>query len=408
LDTSRYGIYRNGKLDLQKIGSYPRSFSQLNNKVYFFAYNDSCSLAFYETDGTKTGTKLIKPLAYKKERSYEENSRRVFQANGKIYAEVLTPQYGNEIMVSDGTSEGTKILDVWKGGGNSYYWESLRFVDFTDKNAYFVANNGISGTQIWQIDSSNAVKRVSNIANKITRSGAFTIGGIKNKILFTTQRDSLLSISLYDETQPTAFQENVQRNNYKWLTSFGDIGYMSTNTQLLAQSADNQHNTVVLGKYDYRFFSFYDTSKLLVKNTKNTGYSFEGNLFLAKYDSLGKLAWSKDLFGGSSLFGNRKSICTDDEGNIYVLAKQFSQNSFDNKIFIDNTLVHVGSGKVGFILKFDSNGRLLWFKKIFMGFSNSDFSDIVVKGKISMLQEKMNQVLLLIIRQFPVVFLPSN
>jgi ELWxxDGT repeat protein len=381
LDTARYGVFKDGKLIFQKIGSYPRSFAQLNNKVYFFAYNDSCSLAFYETDGTKTGTKLVKPLAYKKDRSYEENARRVFQANGKIYAEVLTPQYGNEIMVSDGTTEGTKILDIWKGGGNSYYWESLRFVDFTDKNAYLVANNGVSGTQIWQIDSTNTVKRISNIANKITRAGTFTIGSINNKMLFTTQRDSLLSIALYDETKPASFQENIERNNYKWLTSFGNIGYTPTNIQLLAQSADNQQNTIVLGKYDYRFFAFYDTSKLLVRNTKNTGYSFEGNLFLAKYDSLGKLSWSKDLFSGTTFFGNRKSITTDEEGNIYVLAQQLNQNSFDNKVFIDSTLIHIGSGKVSFILKFDANGRFLWFKKVFMSFSDSDFLDIVVKDK---------------------------
>ncbi len=383
MDSSRYSLFTGNTNTIirLKIGSYPNSFSQLNNKIYFFASNDSCRLAFYETDGTKLGTKLVKPLAFKKDGPSEENARNVYQANGKIYAEVLTPQYGNEIMVSDGTPEGTKIMDIWKGGGNSYTLENLRLVDFTDKNAYFVANNGISGNQIWQIDSNNTANRISNISGNIGSLNTHTLGSIKNKVLFMTQRDSLLSISVYDEKQPTVLQENLKRDNYKWLTSFGGIGYNSGTIQRIAQSLDNQQNTFILGRYGYKFFSFYDTTKLLVRNTRNKEAFSGSNLFLAKYDSIGKLAWSKDLFVSTSSFGENKSMSIDDEGNIYVLAQNHVSNSFENLLFVDSTLLHNSLGNFGFILKFDTNGRFLWSKKIFMSFSNGELLDIVAKGK---------------------------
>jgi ELWxxDGT repeat protein len=381
LDSTRYTYYLNGQYIPLKAGCYPRGFTKLNDKIYFFSRNDSCSLAFYETDGSRSGTKLVKPIVNKKDATYEENSRKTFQANGKIYAEILTPQYGNEIFVSDGTPQGTTILDVWKGGGNSQYWEGLRSFDFTDKNAYFVANNGISGAQIWQSDGvNNALKRVSNNVLKRRNSGTYTLGGFNNQLLFTTQTDTILSFWRVDEAQPTTLKDELIPKNYKWLTSFGNIGFDNSYIQLLSLTTDAQHNTCVIGKYSYRGLAFFDTTQPLVRNRKNIKSNYNDNLFIAKFDSMGKVLWSKDLFS-VSIWDARKMMSVDEVGNIYVVA-QNNSIALPNDVFVDNTLVHSGVGRSLFILKFDPNGKLLWFKKTFASsFLTADFQSITVKDK---------------------------
>jgi hypothetical protein len=370
-----------GTINLGDAGYGQTSFTKLKDKVYFFAQNDSCILAFYETDGTRTGTRLVKPLVNRKDASYEEKAERVFQANDRIYAEVLTPQYGYEIFISDGTMQGTTIADVWKGGGNSYYspyWDSRRPIDFTDKNVYFVANNGISGPQIWQANTTNnTVNRVSDNSRNRGLRNTHTLGGIGNQLLFTTQKDSVLSIWRFDEVQPTSFQDEVKRQNYKWLTSLSGIGLGDYSPDISAISTDGHQNTFVLGRYDQSDFSFCDTTYLFVKNTNNKGFFNSPNLFIAKFDSIGKLVWTKDLFSSNRFYGYTNTMTTDEEGNIYVLAQNNHFSSSPNEIFLDNTLIHSGFGTTNFILKFDTNGKLVWYRKT----SNADFLNIVTRGK---------------------------
>ncbi|CAM1370024.1 ELWxxDGT repeat protein [Tenacibaculum xiamenense] len=114
-------------------GSYAREFVSLNNKVYFIA-NDSSGTGLWTTDGTDSGTSKIITL----------NDMRVLKAvNNKliIVAETSGTTYGpHDVWVSDGTASGTNHLQSFGDNLDS----DIRFTTILNDELYFVAKSPTS------------------------------------------------------------------------------------------------------------------------------------------------------------------------------------------------------------------------------------------------------------------------
>ncbi|QXP78698.1 MULTISPECIES: ELWxxDGT repeat protein [Winogradskyella] len=110
--------------------SYPREFVLLNNIIYFIAH-DNTGTALWTTDGTESGTNKIINL----------NDMRVLKTvNNKliIVAETSGTTYGpHDIWVSDGTNSGTSHLQSF--GDNLY--SDIRITEIFNNELYFVAKN---------------------------------------------------------------------------------------------------------------------------------------------------------------------------------------------------------------------------------------------------------------------------
>lgn len=108
--------------------SFPRSFVTLNNIIYFIA-NDNTGTALWTTDGTESGTVKIINL----------NDMRVLNTvNNKliIVAETSGTTYGpHDLWVSDGTVAGTTHIQEFEGGIDS----NIRFTTTLNDEFYFVA-----------------------------------------------------------------------------------------------------------------------------------------------------------------------------------------------------------------------------------------------------------------------------
>ncbi|RCS28517.1 T9SS C-terminal target domain-containing protein [Polaribacter sp. WD7] len=110
--------------------SYPREFVLLNNIIYFIAH-DNTGTALWTTDGTESGTNKIINL----------NDMRVLKSVSNkliIVAETSGTSYGpHDLWVSDGTNSGTSHLQSFGDNIDS----DIRFTTILNDVLYFVAKN---------------------------------------------------------------------------------------------------------------------------------------------------------------------------------------------------------------------------------------------------------------------------
>ena len=111
-------------------------------------------------------------------------------------------------------------------------------------------------------------------------------------------------------------------------------------------AVDSSGNVYVTG-------SFTGVAAFGVTNiTSNGGL----DLFVAKYDSLGNVLWVGQ--GGSTLYDDYGlAIAVDSQGNSYVTGAFSGDASFGT-----NTLHNVGGSEI-LVLKYDTNGNLLWARQ---------------------------------------------
>lgn len=121
--------------------SFPEQFANVNGKLYFSAVT-SAGRELWSSDGTDSGTKIVKNIAGS---SFSSDPKNLVNVNGKLYF-TATNIVGNndtirQVMVSDGTNAGTKIIPVldvsYKGDPNllTPVGDALYFSAFARKNA---------------------------------------------------------------------------------------------------------------------------------------------------------------------------------------------------------------------------------------------------------------------------------
>ena len=115
---------------------------------------------------------------------------------------------------------------------------------------------------------------------------------------------------------------------------------------------------------------FQDASISFGSNTiYNSGYP-DQEVFVVKYDSLGNTIWAKSFGGANNDVGN--SVYIDSGGNLIVTGVFASSSiSFGTQVLLNNGY---GSRDV-FIIKYDSNGNLLWANSL--GGNSNDIANSV-------------------------------
>ncbi len=91
---------------------------------------------------------------------------------------------------------------------------------------------------------------------------------------------------------------------------------------------------------------------------KDNAYNYSqifGDLFYNKYDAAGELLWEKTITGKVQV----NNMISDSSGNIYVAADYIQTMTIDNL-----TISTSEQGENQILLKFDTNGTLLWHQEI--------------------------------------------
>jgi len=137
-------------------GSYPRNFEVYNNKLYFTATTGTHREELWVSDGTEAGTMIVKDIYPGNNSSISPQplSSQLIVYKDKLYFAARSNETGYTFVlwVSDGTPDGT--VPFWGYNQNVINERVLNpqnFYIFNDK-LYFIASNTLTGTELYVTD----------------------------------------------------------------------------------------------------------------------------------------------------------------------------------------------------------------------------------------------------------------
>lgn len=139
-----------GELDYYFAPGEQPGFTEAGGRVYFGGSDKTHGDELWSTDGTPEGTALVKDIAPGLLGSYP----RSFAArHGRLYFRARDSggmAHGMELWTSDGTAEGTQLLQDIAPGPS---WSNPRELVVTggDLDIYFTAHDGEHGREVWEL-----------------------------------------------------------------------------------------------------------------------------------------------------------------------------------------------------------------------------------------------------------------
>ncbi len=158
--------------------SAPRNFFEFNGFLYFVADNSaSVSASLWRTDGTEAGTTLI---------TNQVAPQGLYAiANNLLFFVGDDATSGKELWVTDGTTSGTNLVKDINAGS----WDALQFnsplISYNNM-IIFSPNNGIDGKELWKSDGTEAgTEMIKDIDSGSDSSTPIDFIEYKSKIYFT-------------------------------------------------------------------------------------------------------------------------------------------------------------------------------------------------------------------------------
>ncbi|MCE5340232.1 MAG: hypothetical protein LLF92_03780 [Planctomycetaceae bacterium] len=286
--------------------SYPDYLTVANGFLFFRATNDTAGQRLWKTDGTASGTSMIKDISPGNE---------FININNILYFRVehyIGQEYTHELWRTDGTDAETymvkKISGTW--GSGPY--------NFTNVNGilYFTADDEINGGELWRSDG--------------TESGTYMVqdlnpgsGGSWPKILtvtsdmfyFSTFMDSSKTSVLYKRNCSSGSAVMLKDFGYdahiNYFGTIGNIGYFSTFSEEEWRSYLWRTDGTSSGTY-----------KVTEKVSPEGHILLNSNLYLKGWDDIhGRDLWKTD---------------GTDSGT--VLVKDMNSNNMDELVLAGNNL----------------------------------------------------------------------
>jgi ELWxxDGT repeat protein len=116
-------------------------FFKFKGKTHFVSSKNSSTSSVYSTDGTSANTKELFTETF----SYNQ----IIAASNYLILPIRNDSLGYELYVSDGTQSGTTMLkDIFAGSSNS----NIQYLTLHNNLVYFSANNDTSGQEMWKTD----------------------------------------------------------------------------------------------------------------------------------------------------------------------------------------------------------------------------------------------------------------
>jgi uncharacterized repeat protein (TIGR01451 family) len=174
----------------------PTEFVDLHGTLIFVIDDGTLGAELWRSDGTETGTVLLKDI---NPGFIGSNPSKLMVAGGWVFFSANDGIHGEELWMSDGTTAGTQLaMDVARGGGSS----SPEFMTLSGTTLYFVANDLSTGRELWAIPFGTDLQ--------VTKTGgpaSITVGEYLTYTVGCTNAGNLMASNLtLVDTMPAGFQ----------------------------------------------------------------------------------------------------------------------------------------------------------------------------------------------------------
>src|SRR5215218_5011488 len=207
-----------------KTGSEPNWLVDFKGRLLFGANHPRFGEEPWRSNGTRSGTRLVKdidpgPLVIKKMENTETGSSApdsVLRTKKWIYFQATTVKYGEELWKSDGTKSGTKLVkDInpaapapintackrRKSCVGSSWVDDITVVGKTaaGRRIYFTANDGKHGLELWKSDGTAKGTKLVKDINPTSAREASDIGNLValRKRLYFSANDGKHGLELW-------------------------------------------------------------------------------------------------------------------------------------------------------------------------------------------------------------------
>lgn len=167
--------------------SNPNDFYVLNNNIIFKAYTTEKGLELWVTDGTEAGTTLLKDInptgdGFLNDGRAYVRINQFHKFNNQLYFYANNGTNGMEIWKTDGTTTGTIMLKDINSGTNSSFRDALDarpiFVPYNNELYFYVSRygltNNLSSFEMWKTNGTAAGTQLATQINNVTKTGSIS------------------------------------------------------------------------------------------------------------------------------------------------------------------------------------------------------------------------------------------
>lgn len=142
----------------------PYSITNIDNTLFFGGATSQYGIELYKSDGTAAGTVLIKDIWPGNSNGLRPSSPATLfvKANGYVFFRASDGVHGFELWRTDGTTSGTQMVkDIFEGTGDGLpvtyqYVSTLEYMIEWKGILYFVAQSGAGREELWRTDGTGA------------------------------------------------------------------------------------------------------------------------------------------------------------------------------------------------------------------------------------------------------------
>jgi len=140
--------------------SWPTELTVIGSTLYIRANDGTNGYELWKSDGTSAGTVMVKDINSGTAASSLDSNPNFIAVGNTLYFEANDGTNGNELWKSDGTSSGTVMINNIHSGSGSSSPSELTLVNNT---LYFTADDGANGDELWSILLTSAGNTISSM-----------------------------------------------------------------------------------------------------------------------------------------------------------------------------------------------------------------------------------------------------